>query len=181
MGMDVTRRAIFTDAAFAENKYRRLGGGHPVQNTDQAHDGVRAPDHDQVSMGLAGDGVDGFRHIEDIALIIMNGFCRNLYMFFMAMGAMDVHDRGRFAGFNHGFQRAVFTVLAAGLVYAVGNLVTVLTDDVVTAELVMILVFLVSRDNLEIGIDDNKRLGKQINDGFAGRLDGRFFHLQSLS
>ena len=101
-------------------------------------------------------------------------------MFLMAVIRVNVHDIGGFACTDDFFQWAVFAVLAAGAVNAVGYFITVLANNFFVTHLVVIFVLLVTGDDAEVTINNNKWVRKQVDNSFATGFDevfiGRAFH-----
>jgi hypothetical protein len=97
-------------------------------------------------------------------------------MFIHLAVAMDMHDRCGLAGANHFFQWAVLAILAAGMVYAMGNAVTALADNLVTGYMVMVTVFLVGSDDLEMTVNNHEGIGIEVHNRFAAGLVGLSGH-----
>jgi hypothetical protein len=61
----------------------------------------------------------------------------------------------------------MFAILAAGVVDAVGNTVTVLANNLVTGHMIMIAVLLVGSDDLEVTVNNHEGIGVEVHDRFA--------------
>ena len=70
-------------------------------------------------------------------------------------------------GLGDFFERAVFAILAAGSVYAMGYFVAVFADNLVRIYTVVIAVFLVGGNNLKRAINNYKRVWKKPDNIFT--------------
>ena len=95
-------------------------------------------------------------------------------MFFMAMGAMNVHDVYRFAGFDDCFQWTMLAILAAGAIDTVRHFITVLAHNIILTHLIMFAVVLAdtilnSRSIMTKGSGNKSIMASQV--GLTGTFD----------